>query len=268
MTPVAIRAIGVCAAGLSGWSAARPILAGLKMYAGGEVPRLAAALLPATERRRANTTSRWALEAAADAVRELPSADLAALPTVFASADGDGEVLTSVLHDLTQGRVALSPTTFHNSVFNAPAGYWSIGAHSPAASTTICGGPFTLAAGLIEAATQATLGGTSVLLVAYDLPFPVASPISTPVRYPFACALLIAPVRQGNRDLGALASLQIVAERGADGFATLEASLRERFGGNPAAAALPLLAAIARAAPATIALPYLDGDWLSMRWSP
>ena len=51
----------------------------------------------------------------------------AAKSTVFSSADGDTEVLTHLLAKLATRDIMLSPTLFRNSVFNAPAGYWSLG---------------------------------------------------------------------------------------------------------------------------------------------
>ena len=143
----------------------------------------------AAEGRRANDTARWALDAAGQAAAGVDAEELGHLPTVFASAHGDGEVLARMLHDLAGAQVALSPTTFHNSVFNAPAGYWSIAARAPAASTTLCADEASFAAGMLEAAAQADATGGPVLLVAYDHVFPALSPVVTPARAAFACAL-------------------------------------------------------------------------------
>ena len=265
MRPVAIDGVGVCAPGLAGWAAARPVLGGAAPYAAADVPKPAAAALPPTERRRANVAARWALEAAGDAVRDLDPADVAQLASVFASADGDGEVLATVLRDLAQDTVMLSPTTFHNSVFNAPAGYWSLAAKSPAASTTVCAGAGTLAAALLEAVAQVAVAGAPVLLVAYDLPFPSDAPIGTSVQAPFACALRLAPDRVAAAPHGRLASLRVVAADAASPAAT---PLDARFAGNAAASALPLLAAIATGHPASVRLPWQDGDLLEVRWTP
>jgi hypothetical protein len=253
VSTLCIGDVGVCAPGLVHWAAARPTLAGETAFVPSPVPRLAAAALPATERRRANVTARWALEAASDAVRALPKDESAALATVFASGDGDGEVLATVLRDLAQHKVNVSPTTFHNSVFNAPGGYWSIAAQSPAASTTVCAGAATFAAGLIEALTQVTVLSRTVLLVAFDHPFPAGAPIGTPTREPFACALLLSP----SSLHGALARIDgwRIEAGAAD---ALPPQLDSLFGGNPAAAALPLLAALACGTAASVALPYLD----------
>lgn len=264
MTPVTIESVGLCAPGVADWRTASAMLATGASLTLGAVPRLTAAALPPTERRRANGASRWALEAAADAVRELAPADVASLATVFASADGDGEVLCTVLRDLAQDKVLLSPTTFHNSVFNAPAGYWSLAAKAPAASTTICAADATVAQGLVEATTQVATTRAPVLLVAYDLPFPAGAPIGTRVVAPFACALRLAPVDAGRAAHGRIVSMTVEAGGGGDAAALVDAA----FASNAAACALPLLAAIARGRAALVCLPWLDGDRLEVRWTP
>jgi hypothetical protein len=287
-----IAGIGLCATGLASWQAARAVLGGSAPFVPSALPRLVPARLPGTERRRANATSRLALEAAGEAVRACGGTTLAAMQTVFASADGDGDVLATLLHDLAQERVAMSPTTFHNSVFNAPAGYWSIATGSTAASTTVCAGAATFAAGLLEALTSATLSAAPVLLVAFDHPFPAAAPIATTTREPFACALLLQPDAAGVQAVpgadhgppvglaghpvpGALARWWIAPD-GAPPSRTapdapdsaLPPGLAGCFAGNAAAHALPLLAALARGATAQVALPWLDDGRLMVEVAP
>ena len=264
MTPLFVDGIGVCAGGLPDWPAASPVLTGATAFEASAPPRLPASALPATERRRANDTARWALEAAGQAVAGLAADEVAELPTVFASADGDGEVLAQMLRDLAAAQVALSPTTFHNSVFNAPAGYWSIAARAPAASTTLCAGEASFAAGLLEAAAQANATGGPVLLVAYDHVFPAACPVVTPARAAFACALRMTAASARSPSAGRIEALALD-----DGHATaLPPALRAAFDGNAAAAAIPLLAAIALGREATVRLPYLDATTVSLRWIP
>jgi hypothetical protein len=262
MTPVWIQRVGVCAPGLAHWPAAQAVLAGAAAFAPDAVPKLDAAALPATERRRANATTRWALQAAAEAVSGLAPDAVAGLATVFASADGDGEVLATVLRDLAAEKVALSPTTFHNSVYNAPAGYWSIAAHAPAPSTTVCAGAATFAAGFLEACVQGACDASDVLLVAYDHPFPPGAAIATGVRSAFACALLIAARPDG-------AIVRVDASDVTEGPATpLPGHLAAAFACNAAASALPLLFALARGEATSVALPYLDGARLTVSVTP
>src|SRR5690606_42059827 len=46
---------------------------------------------------------------------------------------------------------SISRTRFHNSVHNAAAGYWTIGAGCTAAATAVSAGPASFAQGLLEA---------------------------------------------------------------------------------------------------------------------
>jgi hypothetical protein len=256
-----IRRVGICAPGLPDWPAAHAVLTGAAPFLPDALPRLDSGALPATERRRANATTRWALQAAGEAVRGLAPDAVADLATVFASADGDGEVLATVLRDLAADKVALSPTTFHNSVYNAPAGYWSIATRAPAPSTTLCAGPGTFAAGLAEACVQSACERADVLLVAYDHPFPAGAAIATCVRNAFACALLVAP--RGDDALARIEADITDAEP-----TPLRFDLAAAFACNAAACALPLLAGLALGAPTRVALPYLDDGCLSVQASP
>jgi hypothetical protein len=260
-TTLRVERVGVCAPGLGNWLHARAVLSGAAAFDDTAIADLAPTMLPSTERRRANSTTRWALHAAADAVQGLSPERVAATPTVFASSDGDGEVLATVLRDLAQSEVRVSPTTFHNSVYNAPAGYWSIAAHAPAPSTTLCTGSATFAAALLEAAMEIAETAAPVLLVAYDNPYPASSPIATISRAPFACALLLAPA------LGHAPALARIAMDVAPGVER-DTAQWPRFAGNAAAAALPLLRAVACGQSAGVSLPYLDDTHLALTCSP
>jgi hypothetical protein len=268
VTPLAIAGIGVCATGMANWTQAQSLLlSDMVQPAFDPLPRLAPDCLPPVERRRANATTRLAISAAMQAIEGVPPEEVAQLATVFSSSDGDGEVLAHMLAALAQSQVMLSPTLFHNSVFNAPAGYWSIGSRALAGSTTVSAGAASFAAGLKEAHGQVLATDAAVLYIAYDAPFPAALASFARSTEPFACALRLAPA---------------AASRG-NGYGRLEpasrdpiskepvlppAQLLERFSRNSAAAALPLLFAIASRRHARIALPDLDGARLKLDYLP
>jgi hypothetical protein len=149
----------------------------------------------------------------------------------------------------------VSPTHFHNSVHNAPAGYYSIAHASHAASTSLChhGAPF--AAGLLEAAVQVSTENRPVLLVGFDLvaPFPLA-PL-WPAQQDFAVALLLAPPTQAH----VLAHWRIAPAPAAPVASPAAAyGLAQLARDNPVAQCLPLLAALACGTPVHHRLPYLD----------
>ena len=198
MTSLAIAGIGVCATGMANWAQAQAILDSPALPALDPLPRLAPECLPPVERRRANATTRLAITAAMQAIQGVPPEEVARLATIFSSSDGDGEVLANMLTALAQPQVVLSPTLFHNSVFNAPAGYWSIGSHARAASITVSAGAASFVAGLEEAQGQVLAKGAAVLYIAYDAPFPAALTSFARSTAPFACALRLVPVAESR----------------------------------------------------------------------
>jgi hypothetical protein len=260
MMELVVRGIGVCASGFANWAQAATIFAGAAPYTCGATPAGAPEGLTGTERRRVNETSRLACLAAADALREYPADDRTAIPTIFVSSDGDGVVLAHMLETLAQRPIVVSPTAFHNSVYNAPAGYWSIAARSTAPSTTICADEASFAIGLTEAYAQARAMQRPVLVVAVDAPFPEAIRSLGASAAPFACALALdvwrgeTGPRLADWTIGGHAAR---AERCDD-------ALARAFAGNAAAAAVPLLRALAREEAARVALPYLDGSVLEV----
>lgn len=265
MTALGIRAVGVAAPGLPGWPATAAILAGRAPFIMQPVASLDSNL-PGTERRRANEVSRWSIAAALEATGDARAEDVAALATIFGSADGDGHVLDAMLAALAQDNVAVSPTVFHNSVFNAPAGYWGIGAKAYGSSTTLCAGEGTFAAALLESHALVASTRESVLLVVCDLPFPPRVPLTCGGRAPFAGALLLEACAENAPPLGRIDALHVTRsdERRPD----REALVDGEFAGNASAAALLLLGAIARGRAAFVALPYVDGAVVELRWQP
>lgn len=240
----------VLAPGLADWAAARAVLLGSAPYVPGPAPDPAPTLLPTAERRRASASVRWALAVAQQA---LAGRDADAVATVFASCGGDGAITHQICEALASPQGVVSPTRFHNSVHNAPAGYWSIATRSQAASTSLSGFEGSFAIGLLEAATQAAIERRSVLLVAYDLPYPEPMHALWPVAHPFAAALLLDPPGYGP------AAFRLNLRPGAARALAWPPSIPAAFQSNPAAQALPLLAACLRAGPTELALPY-DAD--------
>lgn len=253
MNAVTVLGVGFVAPGAVGWDNGRDCLAGVRPYSPATLPALAPGRLPANERRRQSATMRLALVAAEEAVAAAGAAP-ASLASVFASAAGDGGIIHSLCMELSEPRPALSPTRFHNSVHNAPAGYWSIAAKSHQPSTALAAHDATFAAGLIEAVTLAHEGAAGVLLIAYDHPLPFPLDALRPIAWPFACALVLARTAKRRTPAITLTGDQDDAETVLEdrNFEALRLA-------NPAARSLPFLARLARAEAGRVALPYLDG---------
>ena len=161
-----IAGIGFWTRGLPSWADARAYLTD------GVLPADAPAkpspqLLAANERRGAPETVAVALEVALAACNAA-GRDPATLSSVFASTHGDLAITDYMCATLASEPLAISPTRFHNSVHNAAAGYWTIGAGAMAPATAISAYDATFAQGLLEALAQLATGADAVLLVGYD----------------------------------------------------------------------------------------------------
>ncbi|HEX6842906.1 MAG TPA: beta-ketoacyl synthase chain length factor [Stellaceae bacterium] len=252
---VYVEGIGLRGPGLDSWAGSWPALSGAEPYVPAPANIPGSLLLPANERRRTVQTVKLALAVATEAV-EAAGRDAATLASVFTSSGGDGETIHGILEALAAAEEPeLSPTRFHNSVHNAPAGYWSIATRSQAPSTSLCCHDASFAAGLIDAAAQATVDDRAVALVAYDLPYPEPLDSVRRVGAIFGTALVLAP----QESAAALAWVDIELKPAGAATPMADALLEALRQGTPAARSLPLLAAIAASTPATLSLDYAPG---------
>ncbi len=254
---VYVEGVGIFAPGLIGWPGAAPVLAGRAAYQPVPPPRLSPSMLAPDVRRRTTDHIRLAVEVAAEAVRH-SALDASTLPSIFASSESDGQITHYICEEVIKDNPEVSPTRFHNSVNNAPAGYWSMAAASRAPSTSLAGYDGTFAVGMVEACTQLAIeGAAALLLVAHDTPLPEPLNSARPMNACFGVGLVLARKRSA-RSLARLAvSLQ---EAALEETRLDDAGLEELRAGNPSARALPLLAVLADdAEPASIVLPYVQG---------
>ncbi len=170
---VFVEGVGLVGPGLNGWHASRPVLAGDAAYAHRPTVVTASELLPAAERRRTGLPVMLAL-AAGRAAFVHAGRDAATTATVFTSSCGDGENLHHICATLASPEREISPTRFHNSVHNAPAGYWSIATRSHASSSSLCCHDASFAAGLLDGPRLQTLLGAgprdTITLLLYHTP--------------------------------------------------------------------------------------------------
>ena len=268
--------VGVVTTGMDGWTVARAVLDGREPWLPAPLPRFKPLLLPANERRRATWLVQLALRAvedcllAADAVAPPAAAQTAgfdSLASVFSSSGGDMGNLHGLCEQLVRDPKAISPTAFHNSVHNAVAGYFGIGAGARAASVSLSAHDHSFLAGLQEAMAWIADQQSAVLLVVYDMVAPQPLFDKRAVRPDFAVALLLAPLATVAEQEHALAELTLtqidvrstqtrcVATRMAD------PALEVLRTGNPAARALPLLHALATRTSAGVLLGEAEAAW-------
>lgn len=257
MTTVYIDAIGLMAPGLMGWQNSIPILNGTAAYQKKDMPRIQSTLLSANERRRTTQLIKLALHVASEAMESCHN-EVHKIAAIFASSEGDTEILDKNCTALALATKPISPTNFHNSVHNAPAGYWAIAGKYILPSTSIAAYEATFSAGLLESFAYAEVEQQSVLYVAYDNIAPAPLKNAVKVDEPFATALLLSPKQTKFSHSKLELKLSTHAVPGYMDTPELEA-LRTT---NSAAHSLPLLSAIAKKSTTKIALPYLTDSQL------
>ncbi len=247
-----IEGVGLLGPGIADWRTGAVVLAGDAPLGREATVIPALQCLPAAERRRAGVPVRIAITAGLEAATNA-GADPAQLPAIFTSSGGDGQNLHEICSALACGERQLSPTRFHNSVHNAPSGYWGIATGATPASNALCAYDASFGAGLLEALVQARSEQRRVLLVAYDAQYPQPLHSVRPIPDAFAVALVLAPARNA----AALARLEVrLGDAVPDTLpdARLEA-LRSAI---PAARSLPLLKLLAQRRSGTAVLEYLS----------
>ncbi len=258
MISASLYSVAVCTPGMVGWEAAKAVLRGDEPWADQPLPPLKIEMLAANERRRLTPTIKLALYTAQEALRAsgLEGEDISA---VFASSNGDLDVADRICSALTEEARPVSPTQFHNSVHNAPAGYWSIATGSQEPSSSISAGDVSFSAGLLEAMSQVEVEQEMVMLACYDSlpPFPLSEVES--ITTPFAVALLLGPLQKGLSKLA-------LQNREYEQVATTMAcpALEQIRLANPAARSLPLLESLAMGRTQSLLLPSVNGGCLAL----
>jgi hypothetical protein len=236
-----IESVGFWSNGLPSWQAARDFVAS------GALPDDAPAkpapqLLAPNERRRAPESVAVALEVALAACADA-GRDPALLPSVFTSTHGDLSITDYMCATLAGDPSAVSPTKFHNSVHNAAAGYWTIGAGCREAATAISAYDASFAQGLLEALMQLAEGAEAVLLVGYD------TGATGPLRSVHDCSGLLGGAVILSKCQPEHASIHSkhprITATLSDGETDAPGALGRHAGGNAMAPMLPLFDALA-----------------------
>ena len=254
-----ILGVGLIGPGLAGWRESRAVLSGEVAYAPAPTVIPVPEALPATERRRAGKTVKLALgagfAACADAGRDARN-----LAAVFSSSTGDGENQHAICEVLASSDRDISPTRFHNSVHNAPAGYWGIATGAMAPSDSLAAFDASFAAGLLEALGRlAADPARDVLVVSYDAPYPEPLKAARPIADAFAVGMVLghaSPPSGEGRGAGCSISATFTNDPATE---ISEPALESVRSGIPAARALPLLQLFATGRPGRVVLEYLDG---------
>jgi len=258
-----IEGLAFWAPTLPGWVPARAAFRGEGASSDPPVKRPSPAVLAPAERRRAPDTVALALEVAA-AATAASGRDARALPCIFVCSEGDLTINDYMCTTLATEPTLLSPTKFHNSVHNAPVGYWTIGTGCMESSTSLSAFDRSFAAGLLEAATQCAADGRALLLVAYDIAAIGALASSTVSDGMLAVAMVVSPEPTAL----SVASLGWSLVPG-DGIALpLRSDAARSLQRNAMADALPLFEALASESTETLDLPLSRSLSLRIQLTP
>lgn len=259
---VYLDAIGMVGPGADTWAGWQQLLQNESDYQ--IVPTVVPALnvLPSAERRRTGAGVKLALMTGMEALHNA-DIDPATMTTVFCSSGGDGDNCHLICEALAGSDRMISPTRFHNSVHNAPSGYWGIAAGAMLPSTSLCAYDGGFSVGLLEAAVQCAIEQRPVLLVVYDTPYPEPLNTERPILDQLAIALLLTPAATQ----GSLGALELELNDAACTRMSNDAMEQVRSG-IPAARGLPLLKAVAHNRAAEVQLEYVNGRSLQVAFAP
>jgi hypothetical protein len=255
-----INGVGLIAPGLPDWPSARAVLRGERAWVSAPSVLPAPALLPPAERRRASRVIKLALGLGLEAAA---GDDVARLATVFTASGSDGHNCHALCEQLATEDRNISPTRFHNSVHNAPAGYWGIATKSMAPCQVLCAHDGSFGAGLLDALAQVVLDQQSTLLMAYDSEYPEPLNGVRPLPDCAGVGLLLEPVATPR------SAARITAwTTEAPATPWQHAPLEPLRAGVPALRVLPLLERLARLQWGEVCLDYLPGLQLAVRIDP
>lgn len=248
-----VHGVGIAAPGLPDWASAQPVLRGDSAYQPEPLPAFRTERLPRNEARRMGACVKLAFRAAEQACA---GHDASAAATVFASATADISIADRNCAAINTPARAVSPTSFHNSVHNAAAGYWSIATGARAPSNSLSGGRDSFAVALCETWSTLAMDGNPVLLVCFDaVGKGMLQDAWRDIHDSIALALLVSTQPSGA--VARLSRPEIITTP-----ATPMANpALERFREcNPAARGLSLLAALAGASTQTVTVQSGQGN--------
>jgi hypothetical protein len=258
MLKVYIDGIGLIGPGLTSWVQSIEILTGRSALELAPIQLPPVESLPAAERRRVGLSIKLSMATGFEATRSA-GINPSSLATVFSSTGGDCDICHTILETLASDDRTVSPTRFHNSVHNAPSGYWSIATSCMEPSTSLCAFNATFSAGFLEATTQALTSCKPCLLIAYDTAYPEPLYSLRPIPHAFGVAMVLNPIK--SKASCALITLELtssqlttLADKGLE-------SLRTHV---PAARSLPLLQLLASGKSGSVVIEYLDSPNLMM----
>lgn len=187
---IALLGVGAVGPGFANWSELQVQLKNGSRLSSTKTQLPSPEILPPAERRRASPIIKAGLNVGLEACTDA-GLDPRELLTVFTSSGADGANCEAICKQLATDDRLISPTRFHNSVHNTVAGYWGIATGCMRPSQVISAEDGSFAAGLLEAAIEATHNQEPCLLICYDTAYPGALRHLRPISDTAAIALIV-----------------------------------------------------------------------------
>jgi hypothetical protein len=257
-----VNGISLIGPGLTNWPESINLLTGQSQYEKQPTIFPSPKILPPAERRRSGELVKLTLAIGLEAA-QLAEQDPATLACVYTSSSGDGKNCHEICKTLASEDRQISPTRFHNSVHNAPAGYWSIATGAKTPISVLCAYDASFGAGLLESVTQVVADQVSTILIAVDAAYPDPLNHARPIPDALGIGLVLSPIKNAR----SIAKIQLGL---CDDSATQlqDDALEAIRSAIPAARGLPLLTAIAQNQAKTVVLDYLNHHRLSVAVTP
>jgi len=240
-----IRGIGVWGPGFSNWSELHNCFLNKASFDESQPNGPKPEVIPANERRRAPLPVKLAIETSSQAC-EQSGISPQQLNCVFSSGFGDIDITDYMCRTLNTENKQLSPTKFHNSVHNAPAGYWTISTNCMQSANSVAGFAVSTTVTMLEAVAQLTTSGEPALLTFCDVP--AKGPL-IPVlvnQLPFSASIVLAPIVEDiNSEDDAIDITLSVIDEPVEWPDLAMTSLVTLYQHNPSARILCLLEALA-----------------------
>jgi beta-ketoacyl synthase-like protein len=255
MTPVYLDGIGIEAPGLSTWNQSAPVLRGESPFNFEKRTLPIATLIPNNERRRASDTIHLAVNVAEEAIKHA-KVNPQSLINIFSSFRGALKIVDHICNASTLPGHPISPTQFHNSVYNAPASYWSIATDTTGPSTSLACAESSFPAALLSAVAYVSTQKLGVLLVMYDVESPKPFHKQCAIEFNCGVALVLMPSRSGN----SLAKLEINFQplRTGETDNSLYPFVENLMRGNASAQPLSILSKVANQEFGSLSYDYLE----------
>ncbi|MFZ5602165.1 MAG: beta-ketoacyl synthase chain length factor [Pseudomonadota bacterium] len=263
MNPVYIEALSVLGPGLPDWITAQSILRGVESYQFSPTPPVSCGYLTPNIKRRTSLHMQVALQAAEKALKQ-SDLDPATIELVFASSEGDLNIADEIFAALTHPEKLVSPQKFQNVILNAAIGHLGIILGNKSSATSVSGGEYSFAVGLLQAAVSAAMENRPVLFVSYDALGPDhVDPRDASIE-PFSVGVLLSPAQTQASIARMVPRLADGGEESAMDSEALE-KVRTSIG---AARSLPVLSAIATGKARSVSLPYCEKSCLNLELEP